>query len=200
MAAGVLLVGYLVYTANAYSMLESEVAGLNDRVVAGRKQSRQGRQKGTSTTPRRSASGLTTRSCGSNTCKDPFLRKLPGGIGSSLLPDRERHEKAMREACYTLEQVEKMLQQWRYDFYGLRPRRRIMSPLLVPDAPVDCWKRLSGEYVLPDPPLPSQIAEISMAPAAARTVQHYGVEFNSVQYHGPELRGGSGNLDRGAEW
>lgn len=117
-----------------------------------------------------------------------FLRKLPGGIGSALLPERERHDKAMAEACYTLEQIEKLVQQWRYDAYGARPRRRIMSALLSREAPIDCWKRLAGEHVLPDPPGPDQIAEIFMVPAAARSVQHYGVEFNGIQYHGPALR------------
>ncbi len=117
-----------------------------------------------------------------------FLRKLPGGIGSALLPERERHDKAMAEACYTLEQIEKLVQQWRYDAYGPRPRRRIMSALLSREAPIDCWKRLAGEHVLPDPPGPDQIAEIFMVPAAARSVQHYGVEFNGIQYHGPALR------------
>jgi hypothetical protein len=117
-----------------------------------------------------------------------FLRKLPGGIGSSLLPERERHDKAMAEACYTLEQLEKLVQQWRYDAYGPRPRRRIMSALLTGEAPVDCWKRLAAEHVLPDPPSPDQIAEIFMVPSAARSLQHYGVEFNGIQYHGPALR------------
>lgn len=117
-----------------------------------------------------------------------FLRKLPGGIGSSLLPERERHDKAMAEACYTLEQIEKLVQQWRYDAYGPRPRRRIMSALLTREAPVDCWKRLAEEHALPDPPGPDQIAEIFMVPSAARSVQHYGVDFNGIQYHGPTLR------------
>lgn len=116
-----------------------------------------------------------------------FLAKLPGGIGSSQLPERERHEKAMAEACYTLEQLEKLVQQWRYDAYGRRPRRRIMSALLTREAPIDCWNRLKSEHVLPDPPHPDQIAEMFMVPAAARSVQHYGVEFKGIQYHGPAL-------------
>jgi putative transposase len=94
----------------------------------------------------------------------------------------------MAEACYTLEQIEKLVQQWRYDAYGPRPRRRIMSALLTREAPIDCWRRLAEEHVLPDPPGPDRIAEIFMVPSAARTVQHYGVEFNGIQYHGPTLR------------
>lgn len=56
------------------------------------------------------------------------------------------------------------------------------------EAPIDCWKRLAGEHVLPDPPGPDRIAEIFMVPSAARSVQHYGVEVNGIQYHGPALR------------
>jgi hypothetical protein len=63
-----------------------------------------------------------------------------------------------------------------------------MSALLSREAPIDCWKRLAGEHVLPDPPGPDRIAEIFMVPSAARSVQHYGVEFNGIQYHGPALR------------
>lgn len=116
-----------------------------------------------------------------------FLRKLPGGIGSNLLPERERHEKAMAEACYTLEQVEKLAQQWRYDSYGRRPRRRINTALLTREAPVECWERLVRNHPLPDPPDPGDIAAMFMVPAAARSLQHYGIQFKGIHYYGPAL-------------
>ena len=116
-----------------------------------------------------------------------FLRTLLGASASELRPAQTRTAIAMKEACLTIDDVEHLLQQWRYDKYALRKRRRVMSPLLSPEAPTDCWNRLEVEHVIPGPPTPEELDTMFMVEQRRLTLQRYGIQVGRIQYHGPEL-------------
>jgi hypothetical protein len=117
-----------------------------------------------------------------------FLSELPGATRSNLLGPQERNERAMEEARYTLNEVDSLLQHWRYDVYAKLPRRRIQSVLRISEAPAACWERLSRQHLVPDPMDPLEIRELFFIRGSRRTLHHYGIEFERIQYSSPELR------------
>ncbi|WP_281992816.1 Mu transposase C-terminal domain-containing protein [Sulfitobacter geojensis] len=114
-----------------------------------------------------------------------FLQTLPGSTHTKELPNKERTEKGMLEACLTLEELEALVMKWLYDVYALKVRRRIQSPLRVAETPTQSWKRLQSQAVLP--PAPEDITEWFMVEKTVRKVWHYGIEVEGVLFHSPEL-------------
>ncbi|WP_425046495.1 Mu transposase C-terminal domain-containing protein [Primorskyibacter sp. S87] len=116
-----------------------------------------------------------------------FVTQYPGASQTSVIGPRDRTEKAKLEACLTLQQVETLLQRWRYDVYARMPRRRVQNVLRTIECPMQSWKRTSLECFLPLPPTPHQLREMFMVQAATRSAQRYGIPYRGVTYHSPEL-------------
>lgn len=116
-----------------------------------------------------------------------FIETLPGSTSSPMMQDRSRTKRAMEEACITIEEFEVLLQKWRFDVYGKKARRRIQSPLRSNESPIDCWKRLAQQVLLPDPPTPEEMRAIFMVTGETRVLQKYGIEVGGVQYSSGEL-------------
>ncbi|MDD9746941.1 Mu transposase C-terminal domain-containing protein, partial [Marinovum sp. PR37] len=115
-----------------------------------------------------------------------FFETLPGATTSPTMPNKTRTEKAMVEACMTLEELESHVYKWLYDVYAKKVRRLIHSPLRVPESPTDSWNRLMQG--IPRLPLgPEEIAQIFMVEEGGRKLQHYGIDVRGVQYHSKGL-------------
>lgn len=115
-----------------------------------------------------------------------FFETIPGATTSPTMPNKTRTDKAMVEACMTLEELESYTYKWLYDTYLKKVRRLIHSPLRVPESPTESWNRLMRG--MPRLPIgPEEVAQIFMAEEAGRKLQHYGIDVRGVQYHSPKL-------------
>ena len=116
-----------------------------------------------------------------------FLQKLPGATCTAEIKRQDRTEKAMKEASLTLDDLENMLQVWRYDSYGMKPRRRVMNPLRSQESPTKCWRRLETTGFLDAPYTAGEVRNMFMVRSEARTLFRYGINFKRLIYAGPEL-------------
>jgi putative transposase len=115
-----------------------------------------------------------------------FLHTLPGSSFSDELPNKERIEKGMLEATYTLDELRVLLARWVYDVYVKKVRRAIHSPMRQAKSPLQSWKQLECEMLLPA--APEDIREMFMVEKTVRKVQHYGIEVLGVHFHSNALR------------
>lgn len=116
-----------------------------------------------------------------------FLTTLPGATTTREMPNRSRIEKGQKEACLTFEEFIKVLQQWRFDGYAVRPRRLVENPLKTLESPTKAWRRLDDEFVIPLPPPPEEVAQLFYGGTVKRKLHHYGIEFERVQYSSADL-------------
>lgn len=111
-----------------------------------------------------------------------FLQTLPGSTSTRMLGKQERTSVAMAEACYTLDELNAILQKWRYDSHAMRPKRRIQSALRSPEAPAACWRRLAARVFIPEPPTSAELRQMFMISTEARRLHRYGIELSGIQY------------------
>ncbi|WP_298905104.1 Mu transposase C-terminal domain-containing protein [uncultured Aliiroseovarius sp.] len=116
-----------------------------------------------------------------------FLTTLPGATTTREMPNRTRISKAQKEAYLSFDDFVTVLQQWRFDAYAIQPRRRVENPLRTLESPKMAWQRLDEEYVIPEPPTPEEMAGLFYGGTAERTLHHYGIEFERVQYSSADL-------------
>jgi putative transposase len=116
-----------------------------------------------------------------------FVRTLPGATESVLMKRRTRTKLAEQEACLTIEEFAQIVQKWRYDVYGVKSRRRVASPLRTPESPIECWKRLERQVLIPLPPTPQELRDLFMVSETTRVRHKYGVEVGGFQFHSKEL-------------
>ncbi|UWR33529.1 Mu transposase C-terminal domain-containing protein [Sulfitobacter sp. W027] len=117
-----------------------------------------------------------------------FVTRLDGATQTRELSPKERYERAKAEACWTFDEFVQKVQVWRYDVYGVIPRRRVQSPLKRRESPIESWRRLTTEYYVPEPPRKQQLTQMFFHHAEKRTVHKYGIEVGYVQYSSEELR------------
>ena len=117
-----------------------------------------------------------------------FVTKLDGATQTQELSTKERYERAKAEACWTFDEFVQKLQVWRYDVYGVIPRRRVQSPLKRRESPIESWQRLSTEAYVPEPPSKQHLRQLFFHHAERRIVHRYGIEVGYVQYSSWELR------------
>lgn len=117
-----------------------------------------------------------------------FVTKLDGATQTREMSTKDRYERAKAEACWTFDEFVQKVQVWRYDVYGVLPRRRVQSPLKRRESPIESWQRLSAEAYVPEPPSKQHLAQLFFHHAEKRTVHNYGIEVGYVQYSAWELR------------
>ncbi|OOY18943.1 hypothetical protein BMI86_17470 [Thioclava sp. DLFJ5-1] len=117
-----------------------------------------------------------------------FLQTLPGATATAELGNARRTKRAMTEACISFEELNRIVQKWRFDVHARRPQRRVQSALRTAESPTACWRRLSEEHLIPEPPTVREIQEMFFASTARRILHHYGIEFEGIQYSSSELR------------
>ncbi|MDF3361499.1 DDE-type integrase/transposase/recombinase [Sulfitobacter sp. Ks41] len=117
-----------------------------------------------------------------------FVTRLDGATQTRELSPKERFERAKAEACWTFDEFVQKVQVWRYDVYGVTPRRRVQSPLKRRESPIESWRRLSTEYYVPEPPSKQQLTQMFFHRTEKRIVHSYGIEVGYVQYSSWELR------------
>ena len=117
-----------------------------------------------------------------------FVTKLEGATQTQELSFKDRYDLARSEACWTFDEFIQKLQIWRYDVYGVLPRRRVQSPLKRRESPIESWRRLSVEAYVPEPPSKQKLAQLFFHHAEKRVVHNYGIEVGYVQYSSWELR------------
>ena len=117
-----------------------------------------------------------------------FVTKLAGATQTRELAFKDRYERAKSEACWTFDEFVQKVQAWRYDVYGVLPRRRVQSPLKRRESPIESWRRLSTEAYVPEPPSRQTLAQLFFHHVERRVVHNYGIEVGYVQYSSWELR------------
>lgn len=115
------------------------------------------------------------------------VSQLPGATKSKAYPDRKRTQKAMEEACLTLNEFNSIMQRWRYDEYGRTPRRRVQDIYKRGETPSSAWDRLAEEHIVPEPPSLDEHQAALMIRSETRTLWHYGIEFETMNYHSEDL-------------
>ncbi|MDV7144760.1 transposase family protein [Tropicimonas sp. TH_r6] len=116
-----------------------------------------------------------------------FITRYPGATQTKCIPAKRRTEIAQKEACYTLQEIETILQVWRYDVYLRKSRRRVENVLRTQEAPMQSWDRLSRETFLPLAPTLHQLRGMFMVDTATRVAQHDGIRFKNIVYASFEL-------------
>lgn len=116
-----------------------------------------------------------------------FLQTLPGSAKTRLLPRQERTQVAMKEACYTLDELNAILQKWRYDSHAMLPKRRVQSALRTKEAPAVCWRRLAASGLVPEPPTPAELRQMFMLSIGYRRLHRYGIELHGLMYASDQL-------------
>ncbi|MEH6478375.1 MAG: hypothetical protein V7727_21970, partial [Sneathiella sp.] len=82
-----------------------------------------------------------------------FITQFQGASQTSDIGAQKRTGIAEAEAEYTIQQVEEMLQRWRYDRYATKNRRRVQNILRTTEAPLAAWNRLTERHLIPPAPL-----------------------------------------------
>lgn len=109
---------------------------------------------------------------------------MPGAKKSSEKTIKNRHERAEKEACYTVEDVYKDVVQFIADTYvqeavvklGFRHGKR----MTIHESLNEELKR----FMPPPPPSLEQVQQLILHKhKTIRTVQHYGIDFEGFQYH-----------------
>lgn len=117
-----------------------------------------------------------------------FITQFKGASQTSEIGPKKRTKLAQTEATYTIQEVEEMLQRWRYDVYAQKQRRRVQNILRTNESPFAAWTRLSRKHILPPAPNPAQVREMFMVEEAVRVAERYGIMYKNICYASFELR------------
>lgn len=116
------------------------------------------------------------------------FKRMPGAKKSSDRAVKNRHERAEREACYTVEDVYKDIVQFVADFYVKQPvvkfGFRYGNSTSIKQAMDEELKR----FMPPPPPSLAKVQRLVLQKnKTTRIVQHYGIDFECFQYHSYEF-------------
>lgn len=120
--------------------------------------------------------------------EERMFKRMPGAKKSSERLVKNRHEKAEREACYSVEDVYRSVVQFVADVYvheaseelGFRYKKRTS----ISGAMDEELKR----FMPPPPPSLTQVQSLVLQKhRVERKVQHYGIDFEGFQYHSHEF-------------
>lgn len=117
-----------------------------------------------------------------------YITQFRGASQTSEIGPKKRTKLAQTEATYTIQEVEEMLQRWRYDVYAQKQRRRVQNILRTKESPFAAWTRLSKKYILPPAPSPAQVREMFMVEEAVRVAERYGIMYKNICYASYELQ------------
>lgn len=113
-----------------------------------------------------------------------LIERMPGTTKSQDKRVKNRHERAAKEACYTLEEIYRCIVKYVAEVYIHQPRPKLgfrhgetMSIQMAMDKAL--------EHFMPAPPPPLQAVKrlILDMHRERRVVQHYGVDFEGFQFH-----------------
>ncbi len=108
-----------------------------------------------------------------------FIHRLPG---TTLAKIHQRIGfKAEKDACLTLEELERLIHVWILDYYHLRPHAGLKGR-----APIDVWRENAKSH---PPVLKANVEqlEIEFSEAKNSAVQHYGIDLNTYRYNSVDL-------------
>ena len=121
------------------------------------------------------------------TLRVELLSKLPGYKG----PDVNSRGKNIEEtACLTIDELEEIIREWISTYYHRRPHAGLHDPS-VPTlklSPNEMWDLISARTGVIVVPRRADLA-YDFLPEEWCTIQHYGVQVNSLRYDGPGLEG-----------
>tara|TARA_R110000751_G_scaffold307870_1_gene433434 strand:- start:5999 stop:7918 length:1920 start_codon:yes stop_codon:yes gene_type:complete len=122
------------------------------------------------------------------TLEQRLFKRMPGAKKSSEPLVENRHERAEKEACYSVEEIYQNIVRFIADVYvhesceklGFRHGRRMS----IKNAMDEELKR----FMPPPPPSLAQVQRLVLQKnRVIRKVQHYGVDFEGLQYHSYEF-------------
>lgn len=112
------------------------------------------------------------------------FKRLPGAKYSSQAGVSDRHERASREACYSVEDIYRALMKFIGDVYIHQPREKLgfryQRPMSIKQAMDEELRR----FMPPPPPSLERVERLILQKNRdVRRVQHYGIDFENFQYH-----------------
>jgi len=119
-----------------------------------------------------------------NSLDSRLIDLMPGTTKSQDKRNTNRHERAAKEACYTVEEIYRFIVKYVAEVYIHQPRPKLgfrhgetMSIQMAMD------KALEHFMPAPPPPLKAVKRLILDMHRVRRVVQHYGVDFEGFQFH-----------------
>ncbi|MEU4159219.1 helix-turn-helix domain-containing protein [Actinoplanes sp. NPDC026670] len=121
------------------------------------------------------------------TLREGLIQNLPGYKGPDIY---SRGEKVERQAFYFIHELEAIIRQWIACCYHTRKH----SGLVIPEwprqklSPAEMWGAGIARAGLAGFPATPHLA-LDFLPVVSRTIQHYGIEIDTMRYNGPFLSG-----------
>ena len=108
-----------------------------------------------------------------------LIHRLPGTVFSDV--DERGDYPAEEEAVIDMEGLVHLITKWVVDVYNITPHRGINA------RPIDRWFEAAGRRIIELPTYPQHLEVISGIPAK-RTLFHYGIELDGLQYNSELLQ------------
>ncbi|PZP22269.1 Mu transposase C-terminal domain-containing protein [Pseudomonas kuykendallii] len=116
------------------------------------------------------------------------FKRMPGAKNSSQKGVNDRHERAEQEACYSVEEVYRDLVQFVGDVYVHQPRQKLGFRYKRSTTIKQAMDEELSRFMPPPPPSLEQVKRLILQKnRETRRVQHYGIDFESFQYHSYEF-------------
>jgi putative transposase len=116
------------------------------------------------------------------------FKRMPGAKYSSQDGVTERHDRAEREACYSVEDIYKDLVQFVADVYIHKPREKLGFRYKRSTTIKQAMDEELRRFMPPPPPSLERVQRLILQKhREVRKVQHYGIDFENFQYHSYEF-------------
>lgn len=123
-----------------------------------------------------------------NMLNERLLHRMPGATKSADKAVKNRHERAEKEACYSVDQVYKEIVKFVGDVYIHIPRVKLGFRYGAKTSIKEAMDEELGRFMPPPPPSIERIKRLVLQRnRAICKVQHYGIDFSRFKYHSYEL-------------
>ncbi|UHL63505.1 Mu transposase C-terminal domain-containing protein [Paralcaligenes sp. KSB-10] len=121
-----------------------------------------------------------------------FVGSLPGSTVNRASPGEPDLKQASRDACITVDQLRDFVNAFIFDDYALRElsRHELTTCLLGETSGLTPAQRMQTklQQFTPAPPIAEESFRLARMVRYERTLQKYGIEFETLHYSSPELR------------
>lgn len=121
-----------------------------------------------------------------------FVGSLPGSTVNRASPGEPDLKRASRDACITVDQLRDLVNAFIFDDYALRElsRHELTTCLLGETSGLTPAQRMQAklQQFTPAPPISEEAFRLARMVRYERTLQKYGIEYETLHYSSPELR------------
>jgi len=123
-----------------------------------------------------------------NVLEKKVFKRMPGAKNSSDSAVKNRHDRAEKEACYTVEDVYKDIVQFVADHYVNLPKVKLGFRYGESTSIKQSLDEELKRFMPPPPPSLEKVQRLILQKnKTTRVVQHYGIDFECFQYHSYEF-------------